>query len=174
MPASDSTLTTLLENIEATFTDATNFAALAGALTHSTRTSNIAPVFVPMMQAVPYVVIVPGSKESTDNLGRRDIQTVEIHLVHGVLSSPEQYYTVVGTAALEGILTLCEEIEKALHRAGPYNHAPYNTAPYTSLTNVHSGFVSGWSAIELVTLPFVENIYAKQVLTVEYLIEKGL
>jgi hypothetical protein len=174
MPATDSSFTTLLENLEATFTDSTNFSAVAAALTHSTKTSHVAPAFVPLMQATPYVVIVPGRKESTDNLGRRDTHQVELHLVHGVLSSPEHYYTVVGTAATEGILTLAEEIEQAVSRPEPFNHAPYNTAPYTALTNVHVGWCSGWSAVELAQLPLLEGLYAKQTLTIEYVIEKGL
>lgn len=169
----DSALTTLLENIEVNLRDTTNFPDLAP-LTHTASTTHVAPIFLPLHQATPYVVIIPGAAEIDQTEGRRDLQRVELHIVHGVISSPNHYYSVVGTASTAGILTLAEDIEAALVRPKPYGHAPYNTGSYTAQTNVHSGRALSRGKIEMTDVPFIENLYAVQVLTLEYWIEKGV
>lgn len=169
----DSALTTLLENIEATLTDATNWATLAGILTNSSKNKAVAPTFRPIYAAPPYVIITPGSQEKFQTEGRWDVQEVNLHIVHAVLSSPEQYYSVLGTATVEGILTIAEELEKAMVRPHPYSVSPYNSSPYTNLTAVKSAKAVSLSEIEPVTLPFLEDVFIKQVLTIQYHIEKG-
>ncbi len=168
----DSILTTLLENIEVNLRDTTNFSDLA-ALSHTSATVHVAPVFLPLMLAPPYVVVVPGDAEIDQTESRRDLQQIEFHVVHGILSSDTQYFTTLGTASTAGILTLMEDIEAALVRPKPYGHAPYNTGSYTALNTVHSARALTRSKIDLTAAPFVEGIFAKQVLTLEYWIEKG-
>ncbi len=174
MPATDSAVTTLLENIEATLTDSTNWSALASALGNNTNIRSVAPPFRPIYAGkTPYVVITPGGQEKFHTTGRWDIQEVNLHIVHAVLSSPEQYYSVLGTASVEGILTIAEELEKALVRPHPYAVSPYNTGVYTSLPAVKSAKAVSLSEVEPVTLPFLEDVFIKQVLTVSYHVEKG-
>jgi hypothetical protein len=171
----DSDLTTLLENIEATFTDATNFATLAGILKNSSKNKAIAPIFRPIHAPVPYCVVTPGGSEKFHTEGRWDIQEINVHIVHAVLSSAQHYYSVLGTASTEGILTVAEEVEKALVRPNPYGHSPYLTAGgiYTTQTSVKNAKAVSLSELEPVTLPFLEDVFVKQVLTVQYRIEKG-
>lgn len=177
--ATDSVLTTLLENLSINLRDTTNFAGLAGLKNNASYgTRYVQAAFGPltgkqMGHPTPYAVIVPGSCAKRGAEGRVDEQQVQIHVVHGIFHDPHHYYTTLGTATLDGVLTLCEEIEKALARPRPYGHSPYNTSPYTAQTNVVTGYAVGWTSPEPADLE-TDSLYLTQVLTMEYRIEKGV
>lgn len=172
MPAADNPLTTLLENIKANLEDSTNHANLATAFKNKTK---VYPVFGPWFTATPACVITPGLSLRSGEEGRKDLQQVDLHIIHAVLSAPEHYYSVLGTSSLEGILTLAEEIEKALNRPEPYTYSPYNAAPYTALNNVRGAYVLERGPVEIIELPLVQDkIFVKQIVKMEYTIEKGI
>lgn len=175
--ATDSVLTTLLEQISVNLRDTTNFAGLSGLKNNASYgTRYVQVAFGPpknMGHPTPYAVITPGACQKRGAEGRQDQQQVLVHVVHGIFHDPHHYYTTLGTSSVDGILTLCEEIEKALVRPRPYAHSPYNTTPYTAITNVLTGYAVGWTQPEPADVES-DTLFLTQVLTMEYLIEKGL
>lgn len=171
--ATDSVLTTLLEQISVNLRDETNFAGLTQLKNNASYgTRYIAPVFVPLDHPTPYALICPGPCGKSGPEGRVDRQQVFVHVVHAVYQDAQDYYATVGDADTDGLLTLSEEVEAALVRPAPYRHAPYNTSPYTAITNISTCYALGWTAPEPADVE-VAGIWLKQTLTVEYLIEKG-
>ena len=173
--ATASALTTLLKNLEVNLKDTTNFTGLSQ-LKWSAKTQHIVAVFLPVYQgSVPFFQIAPGACAKANAVGRVDTQQVLVHVCWGIVSDPQGYYTLAGTAALDSIGTLMEEIEKALTRPEPYNHAPYNTGSYTAQTNVHAAYPVEWTPVQPLDFPGIEGrLFMVQTLTMEYHIEKGL
>ena len=174
--ATDSALTTLLEQISINLRDTTNFAGLAGLKNNTSYGSRyVMAAFGPLKRRdhpTPYAVVTPGPCDKGGAEGRVDRQQVLVHLVHGIFHDPEHYYTTLGTGSVDGILTLAEEIEKALARPRPYGHSPYTASPYTAITNVTTGYALGWTAPEPADIE-TNELFLVQTLTLEYVIEKG-
>lgn len=173
--ATASALTTLLKNVEVNLKDTTNFSGLSQ-LKWSAKTQHIVATFTPSYQGtVPFFQVAPGTCTKDNAMGRVDRQQVLVHVCWGIVSDPQGYYTLAGTAALDSIGTLMEEIEKALTRPEPFNHAPYNTGSYTAQTGVHGAIPVEWTPVTPLDFPGLEGrLFMVQTLTMEYRIEKGL
>ena len=181
--ATDSTLTTLLENIEVNLRDGTRHGSSStdGDLARLKNNNSygaryIVPAFVPLLgHPLPYAVIAPGAAGKSGAGDRVDQQQVLLHVVHGEYHDPQDYYSTLGDGSMDGILTLAEEIENALTRSRPYNDGIHVAANgYSTQTNVCACVTIGWTAPERVEDIAEGPIFLVQTLTLEYRIEKGL
>lgn len=166
-----SVFTELLRNIEAELKN-TQLHPELKAFKFSNKSRHVAPTFLPLFQPVPYFLIAPGPMVGSQDQHRTDVQTVNIHIVHGILSSPNHYHTVLGSSKDDGVIDLVEEVAKALWRPQPYTIAPYNVKPFTQLDGVRCTSVVSATEIELTVEPLVTDVFVRQALSLEYVIEK--
>lgn len=163
--------TQLLQNIEAELKNTQLHPELAE-FKFSAKTRHVAPTFLPLLQPVPYFLITPGTMTGSQDQHRTDVQGVNIHIVHGILSHPNHYHTVLGSAKDEGVIDLVEHVAAALWRPKPYTQPPYNEKPFVQLDGVRCTSVVSASEIELTVEPLVTDVFVRQVLSLEYMLEK--
>lgn len=180
-----SPLAQLLKNLAVEVADSTNHTTLAELANQALADPDDAvgvsleAVLASWMGAVPFVAITPGLADKTGgDTGRRDLQEIRFHLVHGILGPEGHTETLTGSTAISGSITLLDALESALFPksrwAEPYNQSPYNTGDYTAMTSVRGVQVTDWSEPRQVPLPGLADLFIVQTLTARYWIEKGV
>lgn len=175
----DDTLTVLLANIATELANATDLSELHNANLDPAEDA-VAITFYPVMASEPFAVVVPTTdvKGEIENEGFSARQTVEIHVAVGILGPEGDARALLGTSAASGAIALCDAVEQALcdpsRNPRPYTGATYGASPYTSQNNVLGVRAVGWRT-ELQPDPRApERTYVTKVLTVDYLIAKGV
>lgn len=124
----DSTITTLLENIQTNLKDSTNYATVAGALAFV----EISDQWFPLPKGTPYAVIVPGAPGDAEQLIATRVwsQPVSIYVAIRSMMTPEGDRALLGTDQKSGLDTIALEVRKALARPSPY----YDRKPDSTYT----------------------------------------